>query len=238
MTLTNRERTQVADAWRDAYSLHESLDVLELARSSYFYHRTRLRLSVKYEEARSAITETFDGNHRCCGYRRIHAALRRRDTTISEKVVRRLMAQEQLVVHCRRRRRFTLYCGEIGPALQNLVAKDFHAQAPNEKWLIDITEFQLPAGKVYLSPIVDCLDGKIVSWSSRTRPDAQLVNAMLDAAISTLDASSTPVIHSDRGGTTDGLDGCNVSRPPGSFVPCHAKGPRLTTPLAKASSDG
>lgn len=200
VTLTNRERTQVVDALRDAYSLNELLGVLELARSSYFYHRTRLRMSDKYEDARSAIIEIFYGNRRCYGYRRIHAALRRLDTTISEKVVRRLMAQEQLVVHCRRRRRFTSYCGEVGPAPQNLVARDFHAQAPNEKWLTDITEFQLPAGKVYLSPIVDCFDGKIVSWSIGPRPDAQLVNVMLDAAISTLDAGSTPVIHSDRGG--------------------------------------
>jgi len=63
-----------------------------------------------------------------------------------------------------------------------------------------ITEFQLPTGKVYLSPIVDCFDGKVVSWSIGTRPDAQLVNSMLDAAISTLGDGGNPVIHSDRGG--------------------------------------
>ncbi|EFG6075247.1 hypothetical protein ACSJAZ_004694, partial [Escherichia coli] len=28
--------------------------------------------------------------------------------------------------------------------------------------LTDITEFQLPAGKVWLSPVVDCFDGKVV----------------------------------------------------------------------------
>jgi len=138
LTLTNRERTQVVDALRDAYSLPELLDALELARSSYFYHRTRLRVSDKYEDMRSAITEIFNGNRRCYGYRRIHAVLRRRDTTISEKVVRRLMTQEQLVVHRPRRRRFTSYCGEIGPAPQNLLARDFHAHAPNEKWLTDM----------------------------------------------------------------------------------------------------
>ena len=36
--------------------------------------------------------------------------------------------------------------------------------APNQKWLTDISEFQLPAGKVYLSPIVDCFDGTVVNW--------------------------------------------------------------------------
>lgn len=92
------------------------------------------------------------------------------------------------------------YCGEIGPAPKNLLARDFSSCSPNEKWLTDITEFQLPAGKVYLSPIIDCFDGQIVSWSIGTRPDATLVNTMLDDAIGTLSANDKPVIHSDRSG--------------------------------------
>ncbi len=70
----------------------------------------------------------------------------------------------------------------------------------NEKWLTDITEFQLPAGKVYLSPVIDCFDGQVVSWSIGTRPDATLVNTMLDDALDTLSEHDKPVIHSDRGG--------------------------------------
>jgi putative transposase len=48
------------------------------------------------------------------------------------------------------------------------------AAAPNEKWLTDITEFQIPAGKVYLSPIIDCFDGLVISWSIGAHPDAEL----------------------------------------------------------------
>lgn len=40
---------------------------------------------------------------------------------------------------------------------------DFTAEKPNSKWLTDIIEFAIPAGKVYLSPIVDCFDGLLVS---------------------------------------------------------------------------
>ena len=77
---------------------------------------------------------------------------------------------------------------------------DFTAAAPNEKWLTDISEFHIPAGKIYLSPVIDCFDGKVVSWTIGMRPDAQLVNTMLDAAIETIDSSSNrPVVHSDRG---------------------------------------
>nr|AAK18436.1 IS1353 orf [Shigella flexneri 5a str. M90T] len=48
--------------------------------------------------------------------------------------------------------------------------------------------------------MVDCFDGKVVSWSLSTRPDAELVNTMLDSAVETLNAGERPVIHSDRGG--------------------------------------
>ncbi|EBI4024279.1 IS3 family transposase [Salmonella enterica] len=138
--------------------------------------------------------------YQCYGYRRLHAMLKHEGLRLSEKVVRRLMVEEQLVVSRNRRRRYSSYCGEIGPTPDNLIARDFKAEQPNQKWLTDITEFQLPAGKVWLSPVVDCFDGKVVSWSLSTRPDAELVNTMLDNAVETLNAGERPVIHSDRGG--------------------------------------
>lgn len=79
-----------------------------------------------------------------------------------------------------KRRRYSSYRGENTPAADNIIERDFHADAPNTKWLTDITEFAIPAGKVYLSPIVDCFDGLAVSWSIGTSPDAELVNSMLD----------------------------------------------------------
>ncbi|MFS8981610.1 IS3 family transposase [Cupriavidus necator] len=198
LPLTNREKTQVVDALKATYSLSELLRVIGLARSSYFYHKTGLSLRDKYADVRTDVVDIFNSNHRCYGYRRIHAMLCQRDIRISEKIVRRLMVEEQLSVH-RPLRRYSSYSGEIGTAPENLVARDFHSQAPNQKWLTDITEFQLPAGKVYLSPMIDCFDGKVVSWSIGTRPDAQLVNSMLDGAITTLTDGDRPVVHSDRG---------------------------------------
>lgn len=130
----------------------------------------------------------------------MHAALGRRQLSVSEKVVQRLMKQECLIVAANKKRRYGSYLGEISPALENLINRDFHADTPNEKWLTDITEFQIPAGKVYLSPVIDCFDGLAVSWTIGTRPDSNLVNTMLDAAIDTVATSANrPVIHSDRG---------------------------------------
>ncbi len=199
-TLTNREKTKIVDALRETYPLAELLSVLALARSSYFYHRAALRSGDKYVTVRATMAEIFNGNYRCYGYRRLHAMLKQEGLRLSEKMVRRLMVEEQLVVSRSRRRRYSSYCGEIGPAPDNLLARDFKATLPNQKWLTDITEFQLPAGKVWLSPVVDCFDGKVVSWSLSTRPDAELANTMLESAIGTLNAGDRPAIHSDRGG--------------------------------------
>jgi len=198
--LSNREKTLLVDALKQTYSLSELFVELDLARSSYFYHRAQLRGVDKYADARLAITEVFECNHRCYGYRRMRAALGRRQVFISEKVVQRLMKQECLVVTANRRRRYGSYLGEISPAPENLINRDFQAATPNEKWLTDITEFQIPAGKVYLSPMIDCFDGLVISWSIGTRPDADLVNTMLDAAIETVaNGGDRPVVHSDRG---------------------------------------
>jgi putative transposase len=134
------------------------------------------------------------------GYRRVRAALNRDEGVVSEKVIRRLMREEGLVVVGRKKRKYSSYAGEISPPVPNLIARDFHADTPNAKWLTDLTEFPLPAGKVYLSTMIDCINSMVVSWSIGTSPDAGMVNSMLDSAIATLEANDHPIVHSDRGG--------------------------------------
>lgn len=198
--LGNREKTMLVDALRTTYALPELLERLELARSSYFYHRSRSSVGDKYAEVRQTITEIFERSHQSYGYRRIQASLSRQQVFISEKVVRRLMKQAHLQAARPKPRRYRSYAGEITPAPENIVNRDFNATAPNEKWLTDISEFQIPAGKVYLSPMIDCFDGMVVSWSIGTSPNAELVNTMLDAAIETVAGSDRrPIVHSDRG---------------------------------------
>ena len=198
--LTNREKTMLVDALRPAHAVKELLAALGLARSSYFYHRGQIGLGDRHIDVRRTLSELFERNRRCYGYRRMHASLRRMCISLSEKVVRRLMKQENLVAATPKRRRYRSYLGEISPAPENLINRNFRSAAPNQKWVTDITEFQIPAGKVYLSPIIDCFDGLVVSWSLSTTPDAELVNTMLDTAIETVaDGPDRPIVHSDRG---------------------------------------
>lgn len=80
-----------------------------LARGSYFYHRARIQTADKYAEVRLAIADILKLNHRCYEYRRVRAALGRQKVFISEKVVRRLMKQEDLSAATTRRRRYGSY---------------------------------------------------------------------------------------------------------------------------------
>ena len=197
--LTNKEKTMVIDALRREYRLDELLEATGMAKSSYFYQRKSQTQPDKYLALRTKVREIFNENRCCYGYRRVHAVLKYEGITYSEKVIRRIMSEEQLIIHGKKKRRYNSYLGEISPAVPNLLARDFHADKPNEKWVTDLTEFQIPAGKVYLSPILDCFDGLVVSWSIGTSPDAELVNSMLDEGATCLSDDEHPILHTDRG---------------------------------------
>jgi transposase InsO family protein len=197
--LENNEKTRLIDALRNEYLLKDLLKIIEMPKSSYFYQEVAQQKPDKYTDLRTEVNKVFFENKSCYGYRRVHAAIKGNGVIISEKVIQMIMRQEQLVVTVKRRRKYNSYKGEISPAAENVVARDFHADSPNTKWLTDLTEFHIPAGKVYLSPIVDCFDGLAVSWTLGTNPDSELVNTMLDGAIRTLATGEHPIVHSDRG---------------------------------------
>ena len=156
--LSNREKAVIIDVLKNRYSLPLLLQKLQLSKSSYYYQEQSLQKEDKYTLLRVRVIELFTENKGRYGYRRIHALLKRENIIVSEKVIRRIMKEEQLVVKIKRTRKYNSYQGEISPAVDNLINRNFSASKPNEKWLTDITEFAIPAGKVYLSPIVDCFD--------------------------------------------------------------------------------
>lgn len=191
--LKNREKAVIVDALKEHYPLPLLLSRLALSKSSYYYQEKAFRKPDKHKDLRNRITEIFTENKGRYGYRRIYGMLKREDLVISEKIIRRIMREEGLYVILKKRRTYNSYKGEISPAAENLINRDFHAEKPNEKWLTDISEFAIPAGKVYLSPIVDCFDGALPAWTIGTAPNAVLVNSMLDKAISLL-SDGTDVI--------------------------------------------
>ena len=214
----SREKVTIIGALKDKYSLPNLLAALHCPRSSYYYQQQTAKQQDKYCSARERIQAVFEENHRRYGYLRIHAVLRKEGLRLSEKVIRRLMKQDELQVAVKKKKVYISYQEEITPAVPNALQRNFHADMPNEKWLTDITEFAIPAGKVYLSPVIDCFDGMPVCWSIGTAPNAQLTNNMMDNAVSHLKKGEHPVIHTDRGchyrwpGWIDRMDKAHLQR--------------------------
>ena len=199
LRMKNAEKTMIIDALRNKYALSLLLAKLQISKSSYFYQHKIQQSPYKYEAIKVKIIKLFKENKERYGYRRIHSRLRKDNIIVSEKIVRQIMKDNNLVVKVRKHKKYSSYQGEISEAARNIINRDFHSEKPNEKVLTDITEFSIPAGKVYLSPIVDCFDGMIPSWTVSTNPNADLVNSMLDDYHSKLKEDDKPIVHSDRG---------------------------------------
>lgn len=195
--LSNGEKSIIINALRENYDLNILFKSLKISKSSYFYQQNVLKKYDKYYEIRLKIKDIFNKNYQSYGYRRIKTELRKHEIIISGKVIRKLMKEENLFVINIKKKKFNSYLGEISPSVENIINRDFNANSPNVKMLTDITEFAIPAGKVYLSPLIDCFDGMVTSWTISTSPNAKLVNTMLKNYISTLSNHEQPIIHSD-----------------------------------------
>ena len=196
---SNQEKAMVIMALRDKYPVKSILEVFDMAKSSYCYQQKQIKKENKIAKIKELIKTLFFENHKRYGYRRIHLLLKREGIIISEKIVRSIMKEENLIVRAIRQRKYNSYLGEISPAVPNEIQRDFHADKPNKKWLTDITEFKIGEEKIYLSPIIDCFDGMPITWTVGTSPNAELVNTMLDNAIALLKGNEHPIVHSDRG---------------------------------------
>ena len=199
MELSNKEKTQVIDALKGKWPIQLLLKSLFIPRSSYYFHLSRLKRPDRTAKLRNQMRDIFVTSRQTYGYRRIWMTLRSKGIFVSEKVVRRLMSEEHLHVSYKRRRRYSSYHGEITPAPQNHLERDFRAKQPNVKWLTDITEMAAADGKVYLSPVIDCFDGLVVTWKMSRNPNAHLTNGMLKEAVANLPGDCRPLVHTDRG---------------------------------------
>ena len=152
----------------------------------------------KYRVEKEEITAIYHENQGRYGYRRITLEMRNRGYVINHKTVSRLM--RELGLKCQVRiKRYRSYKGEIGKVAPNLIDRNFHADAPNQKWTTDITEFSLFGRKLYLSPILDMYNGEIISYNISEHPHLGQVMDMLDKAFEKIPDNTGLVFHSDQG---------------------------------------
>lgn len=198
-SLKAKEKAAIVDALRGKHSLPNLLRALGLGKSSYYYARKARSKPDKYLALRELLKRKFAECRLVYGYRRMKEVALACGFRASEKVIRRIMAEEGLTVRRKRVRKYSSYLGELSPAEPNLINRDFAAEKPFEKILTDITEFGLSDGKVYLSPAIDCYDGMPLAWSIGTAPSADLANSMLKKLIGVVPDGSDTIVHSDRG---------------------------------------
>lgn len=95
--------------------------------------------------------------------------------------------------------RYSSYRGTVGKIAPNLLKRDFVAEAPNQKWVTDVTQVTIDNEKGYISPIIDLCDGSIISYAVSKHPDLRLVMEMVDKAFSQIPDATGIILHSDQG---------------------------------------
>jgi transposase InsO family protein len=157
-----------------------------IARSTYYYWSRANEIPNLYARAKELIKEIFHQHKGRYGY------------WLNHKTVQKLMGELKLksVV---RPKRYKSYRGDMVRSMPNTLAREFEASKPNEKWVTDVTEFNVRGEKVYLSPILDLYNREIVSYEIKDRPQLGLVMDMLNKAFGSLKAGDKPMLHSDQG---------------------------------------
>lgn len=178
------------------YRLDLLLQIAGLARSTFFYHQARLNRPDPQADLKAAITTVFKKAKRRYGHRRVHAVLAGQGWQVAKKTVLKLMRRLGLDCPVRRKKRYNSYRGEAGRTAPNLLARDFTATAPAQKW---VTEFRIRDRKVYLSPVMDLFDRQIIAYTIGDSPNLALTNQSLRDSLATLEPGQAPLVHSDQG---------------------------------------
>ena len=177
--------------------------VLKVSRSGY-YAWTKRRPSARSQRQQKLLEKirlVHQENRELYGSPRVHRALLIDGQTVSRNTVARIMRQAK--IRAKSRRRFvprTTDSSHRQPVADNLLARDFTAQAADQKWLSDITYVPTDEGWLYLAAMLDCFSRRIVGWSMADHMETDLVAGALKMALQQRQPAGEKLLHhSDRG---------------------------------------
>ena len=177
--------------------------VLRVSRSGFYAWRKR-RPSARQkrqEQLLAKIRVVHQENRELYGSPRVHRALLIEGQSVSRNTVAKLMRQAK--IRAKIRRKFfprTTDSAHQKPVADNRLDRDFTAEAPDQKWLADITYIPTDEGWLYLSAVLDCFSRKIVGWSMANHMEADLASdALKMALLQRCPGGQNLVHHSDRG---------------------------------------
>lgn len=186
---------------RSAHAVEMMCRILRVTRSGYYAWKKRGESRRKRSDAvlLEKIRESYWQSRGRYGSPNIHEDLRQWDYRCSRKRVARLMREAGLRAKTIRRFRVTTESKHTLPVADNLLQRQFSAQAPGKVWVSDITYLWTRQGWLYLCVIMDLWDRKIVGWSIGERLTADLAVEALRKAVMRRQPQEGLMFHSDRG---------------------------------------
>jgi putative transposase len=191
---------------RDSFSVSVMCRVLGVSKSG-FYKRLNAAPSPRAkrsERIRATVRDIHEQSRQIYGSYKIAEVMRADDDL--ETACRNTVASamRELGLKSKVSRAFKPATTVVDPMKQpaeNRLAQDFSADAPNRKWVTDITYLPTQQGWVYLAAVLDLFSRKIVGWSIGTSLATPLVSEALRRAIESRrpDDLSRLMHHSDRG---------------------------------------
>lgn len=175
--------------------------VLKISESGYYrWLKNRAKptarelLSVKIREI---LDEHPDNDN--YGIDRIRIALSQKGVCVSKRTVYRTMS-EMGILHRRRTPRGTTKATTEIQDRENLIKRDFKAEKPLTKLLSDITEIQCYDGKLYVSAVLDCYNGEIISVAMDNNMKKELcIRTVKELELHYGKKLKGAIFHSDRG---------------------------------------
>lgn len=179
------------------------LKVLQVSRSGYYdWKLIKDRLSKRQNirrEIDERVREAFFAAKQRYGAERIWHDLHEMGMTLNIKTIHVSLKRQGLVAKAARLFRVTTDSKHALPVAPNLLARDFSAKAPNEKWAGDITYLYTTEGWLYLAVMIDLYSRAIVGWSMSQKINAELVCNALKMAVRKRGSPKGAIVHSDRG---------------------------------------
>ena len=153
-------------------------------------------------QLRVLIRASYEASRRAYGSPRVWEDLCEQGHAISRKRVVRLMREDGLVARPRRRFKVTTMSDHDQPIAANVLAREFTASAPNQRWVGDTSEFLVgPSGKIYVAAILDLFSRYVVGWAVSAVNDRHLTVKALEMALKRRCPQAGLLHHSDQGST-------------------------------------
>ena len=192
-------RYQFIAGERTRYPVRRLCAVLQVSVSGFYdwLKRKPSRRTQASAALAARIRAVHEASRLTYGYLRIQAELWSQGERVGKHRIARLMRQMGLHTKGQRRFKGTTRRDERHRRAPNVLAGDFTAAQPNEKWVADITYIPTAEGWLYLAGIQDVFSRRIVGWSMSDRPTKALV---CDAWLMAVGQRGAPRLHhSDQG---------------------------------------